>query len=231
MSQKSWTKDLSPPIQYQQGYCEFYKFKFKLTRDVLIPRPETELLVDDVLIIAKTQKSTIVFDIGTGSGNIAISLAKNNKTIKVFATDISAKALEVAKLNAKFHKVEKQIIFLESDLLSAFSTNTAETKHKIDVIVTNLPYIPTARLMYIDPMVTEFEPRVALDGGRDGFELYRKLLDQMKELNIMPKFLIGEIDYTHAEIAPLEVNKRFPQAQVEIKFDLAQKQRILFIKF
>jgi release factor glutamine methyltransferase len=106
-------KQSSAPIQYQRGWTEFYKLKFKLTPDVLIPRPETELLVDEVL---KLNPQTVL-DIGTGSGCIAISIAKNSPKVKIFAIDISPAALEVAKKNAKFHKVEKQIIFLENDLM------------------------------------------------------------------------------------------------------------------
>src|SRR3989344_4016436 len=218
MPQKPWVKDLrNGPKQYQQGWTEFYKLKFKLTPDVLIPRPETELLVDAVLALyhPKTFMSSsgstrgsnnkmdsrlrgndqvVVLDLGTGSGCIAISIAKNNPKIKIIATDVSKKALKVAEENAKTHKVENQIIFLEADLLPDFKISP-------DIIVTNLPYIPTQRLKYIDPVVTDFEPRVALDGGEDGFELYRKLFQQLA-LHLKGgklKYLFGEIDYTHGE--------------------------------
>ena len=212
------------PKQYQQGWTEFYKLKFHLTRDVLIPRPETELLVDEALKLAKERDNLTVLDLGTGSGCVAISIAKNAKNTKIIATDISKEALNVAEKNAKFHRVENQIIFLEVDLLP-------DLKIAPDVIVTNLPYIPTARLMYIDPMVTEFEPRVALDGGQDGFELYRKLLSQMKEKNIIPEYFFGEIDYTHGELAVQETLRYFPKAEVDVVKDLAHLQRILKIKF
>lgn len=211
----------SKPKQYIQGWVEFYKLKFKVTPDVLIPRPETELLVDQVLQFAKNQAFTAL-DIGTGSGNIAISIAKNNKKIKVFATEISEKALEVARKNAKLNKVEKRIFFIQSDLLS-------NIKNVPDVIVTNLPYIPTARISYLDPSVKDFEPVIALDGGPDGFDLYRKLFAQMSEKNLIPKLFVGEIDYTHGELAVNEAQKYFPSAQIEVKHDLAKKQRILVI--
>jgi release factor glutamine methyltransferase len=209
------------PKQYQQGWTEFYKLKFKLTPDVLIPRPETELLVDEVLKL----KPNSVVDVGTGSGCIAISIAKNSQ-IKVIAVDISEKALKVAEQNAKFQKVEDQIIFLQSDLLS-FLNNLS----KFDVIVANLPYIPTARLMHIDPLVSQFEPTQALDGGVDGFEVYRKLFSQMREKNITPKVLVAEIDEEQGEVALAEARKYFPQAQVEIKKDLAKKDRFLRVDF
>lgn len=211
------------PPQYTQGWCEFYKLKFFLTPDVLIPRPETELLVDEVIKISNHNQNLIIVDLGTGSGNIAISIAKNLPNVKIFATDISEKALEVAKKNAKFHKVEDRIIFLESDLLK-------EVNKAPDILVTNLPYIPSGRLPFLDSSVIDFEPKIALDGGSSGFELYRQLFYQMKQKNIFPKYLIAEIDYTHGDYLK-EVQSYFPNAKVEIKLDLTQKQRILKITF
>lgn len=216
------------PKQYQQGWTEFYKLKFFLTPDSLIPRPETELLVDEIIKI----KPEAVLDLGTGSGNIAIAVAKNLPDVKIFATDISEKALEVAQRNAKFHKVENQIFFFVSDLLDYLASHLKGVSVKVpDVIVTNLPYIPTARLMHIDPMVTEWEPRVALDGGVDGFELYRKLFTQIEQKKLYPKYLIGEIDYSHADFVMEESRSFFPDAQVEVKHDLGKKQRYFVIKF
>lgn len=208
------------PKQYQQGWAEFYKLKFLITEDTLIPRPETELLVDEII---KLNPQTLL-DIGTGSGCIAISVAKNLPNIKILATDISKKALEVAKKNAKFHKVENRIFFHQRDLLEGMQIAP-------EVIVTNLPYIPTARLMHIDPMVTDWEPKIALDGGEDGFELYRKLFTQMQQKNLYPKYLIGEIDYTQAELVKQEAKSSFPNANIEVKEDLAKMQRYFVIEF
>lgn len=227
------------PKQYQRGWTEFYKLKFYLTSDVLIPRPETELLVDEVTRIVNGSSLTVhrekqltvnnyqltIIDIGTGSGCIAISIAKNLPSCRIVATDISEQALEVARKNAKLHGIDfKQLIFIKNDLLEKFSVPP-------DIIVTNLPYIPTAKLMLVDPMVAEFEPKLALDGGRDGFELYRKMFSQMVEKNFYPKYLIAEVDEGLAEIAKVEVKKYFPSAQMEIKKDLAKLDRILIIKF
>ena len=97
------------------------------------------------------------------------------------------------------------------------------------IIVTNLPYIPSERIPYLDSSVKDFEPHVALDGGEDGFELYRKLFAQIKEKDWKPKLIIGEIDYTHGELAINEAQKYFPETKVEVKTDLAYKQRILLI--
>jgi release factor glutamine methyltransferase len=218
------------PKQYEQGWTEFYKLKFFLTPDSLIPRPETELLVDEVIKLSKEIKEKAgkvptIIDMGTGSGNIAIALAKNLDEVGIVATEISPEALEIAKKNARFHKVETdKIVFIVNDLYEKFTVAP-------DIIVTNLPYIPTARLLYIDPMVTDWEPRVALDGGEDGFALYRKLFSQIADKKLFPKYIIGEIDYTHADIVLQESRKYFPQAQAEVKHDLAKKQRYFVISF
>lgn len=215
---------LTPPKQYQQGYTEFYKLKFKLTPDVLIPRPETELIVDEVLSVLRSDPGQTLIDVGTGSGCIAIAVAKNNPKVKVIGIDISEPALKMAEQNANFHHVKSRVFLVKNDLLAGF-------KQAPTIITANLPYIPTARLMHIDPMVTEFEPRLALDGGYDGFELYRTLLSQIKEQQIEPKLFIGEIDSEQAEVARNFAAKLFPQAKVDIKPDLAKKDRFLIISF
>ncbi|OGE70724.1 protein-(glutamine-N5) methyltransferase, release factor-specific [Candidatus Daviesbacteria bacterium RIFOXYD1_FULL_41_10] len=244
-SLKNSTKDI--PKAYIQGYVEFYKLKFKVTPDVLIPRPETELLVDEVLkfvhgscfmVHRKTtnhqpriDNRLTVLDLGTGAGNIAVSIAVTAAKIIshigcviLIATDISEKALRVAKQNAMLHGVENKITFLKSNLLKGLRGVA-----QVDIIVTNLPYIPSARIPYLDCSVKDFEPHVALDGGEDGFELYRKLFQQIVDLNWHPKLIIGEIDYTHGELAIIEAMKYFPDAQIEVKKDLAHMQRILTI--
>ncbi len=225
------------PKQYIQGWTEFYKLKFKLTADVLIPRPETELLVDEVLSFISTVSNTpcTVLDVGTGSGNIAISVAKNAPGVKIIATEISAEALRIAKLNAKFHKVEDRIRFIKSDMLQ--NSLILEREYKTLIIVTNLPYIPSARIAYLDSSVKDYEPHIALDGGEDGFMLYRKLFQQIKTHGLKPKLIVTEIDYTHADIALDEARKLLADKPstsanmtVEVKTDLAKKQRILLIK-
>ena len=214
------------PKQYQQGWTEFYKLKFIVTEDTLIPRPETELLVDEII---KLSPATLL-DIGTGSGCIAIAVSKNLPNTKILATDISKRALEVAEKNSKFHKTENNIFFIEADLLS-FLERPGAINRVPEIIVTNLPYIPTARLLHIDPMVTDWEPRIALDGGEDGFELYRKLFTQIEQKKLYPKYLIGEIDYTQAELVLSEAKRRFPNAKIEVKEDLANKQRYFILRF
>jgi len=229
------------PKAYKDGYIEFYKLRFKVTPDVLIPRPETELLVDEVLNhIRSTPRTTpspkpiTVIDVGTGAGNIAISIAKNTPNITIIATDISDKALKIAKLNAKFHGVQDKIVFIKSNLLSSPSLSPYILNTTYSILITNLPYIPTARIPYLDSSVKDYEPHVALDGGEDGFGLYRKLFKQVTNydpttLKWQIGLIVGEIDYTHGELAVSEAQKYFPQSQIEVKTDLAHKQRILLI--
>ena len=228
-------KPSNKPKQYIQGYVEFYKLKFKVTPDVLIPRSETELLVDQVLSFVSKLSTTnneliTILDIGTGSGNIAISIAKNLPDVKIIATDVSLKALKIAKQNAGFHGLENKIEFIQSNLLSKLNLTLTPVPYTL-IIVTNLPYIPSARIPYLDSSVKDFEPHIALDGGEDGFGLYRKLFAQIIEKKLEPKYLIGEIDYTQGELAVNEALKFFPNSQPEVRTDLAQKQRILTITF
>lgn len=258
-----------PPKQYQQGWVEFYKLNFKVTPAVLIPRPETELLVDEVISLVNrkslivnrkninktiSDKPYTIIDVGTGSGNIAIAIAKNLPTVTIIATDISAKALKVAQANAKFHQVENQLVSIHADLLHPITPKNSASyprggkvniTRNPDLIVANLPYIPTARIPYLNPAVKDFEPRIALDGGKDGFEVYRQLFQQLsikmnqKSRRVktipprkwQPKYLIAEIDYTHGELAVQTALRSFPKAEVEVKKDLAKKQRILTIEF
>lgn len=222
------------PRQYTQGFVEFFKLKFIVTPDVLIPRPETELLVEETLRSIKYYLSAIkspeilVLDIGTGAGNIAISIAKNTSNVKIVATDVSTSALKVAKQNARIHGVKDRIQFLKSNLLQ--NPLILNTQYSILLIVTNLPYIPTARIPYLESSVKDFEPHLALDGGEDGFELYRQLFAQISSKKIKFKLLIGEIDYTHGELAIDEAYCYFPQAEIESEKDLAHLQRILKIR-
>lgn len=222
------------PKAYQDGFIEFYKLRFKVTPDVLIPRPETELLVDEVLNLLSKLPTTdyklpTILDLGTGSGAIAISLAVHLPGVKIIAIDVSKEALKIAKLNAKLHGVAKQIKFIQSNLLD--NPLLQVTNSQLPIIVTNLPYIPSERIPYLDSSVKDFEPKIALNGGFDGFDLYRELFIQINQKNLQPKLLIGEIDYTHGELALNEAQKYFPGAKIEIKLDLAHKQRILIIKF
>jgi release factor glutamine methyltransferase len=167
------------PVAYLTGKREFMSLEFQVTPDVLIPRPETELLVEKVLDFLKLQDDHkdhfLVADVGTGSGAIAVSLASYHPRVRVVAIDVAEEALEVARSNARNHGVQDRIEFLCGDLLTPLLA--AGEIGKGDVVVANLPYIPTGELAFLPPDVRA-EPMVALDGGSDGLDLYRRLLPQ-----------------------------------------------------
>ena len=189
------------PVSYITGEKEFWSLKFKVTKDTLIPRPETEILVQTVLDIIRSQWSVVsgqlnILDIGTGSGNIAVSIAKESPESHVFTVDKSDSALSVAKENAIIHNVAGRITFLKGDLYSPFNPPTPPLispfspsseggegevvkggkEGFFDIIVSNPPYIPTGDIEALMPEVRDWEPRQALDGGKDGLEIIRKII-------------------------------------------------------
>jgi release factor glutamine methyltransferase len=181
------------PIQYILGKTEFMGFVFKLSPDVLIPRPETEILVEAVINkVTKSQgcKVTNIFDIGTGSGCIAISLAKILTGVKITALDFSQKALKVARDNAQLHNVASKIKFICGDL---FSGGKFKAK-SYDIIVSNPPYIVSDEIDNLAPEI-QYEPRMALDGGKDGLDFYRRIICGSLEYLKNDGLLILEIGF------------------------------------
>jgi release factor glutamine methyltransferase len=156
------------PIPYVLGRRAFYDMELKVTPDVLIPRPETELLLEQAIEFARARGDCTAFDIGTGSGALAVGLARHVPQAAVYAVDISPAALEVARANAVKYGVEARIQFLQGDLLAPLLAL------KADVVMANLPYIPSGELPDLD--VSRHEPLLALDGGLDGLDLIRRLL-------------------------------------------------------
>ncbi|MBI2374176.1 MAG: peptide chain release factor N(5)-glutamine methyltransferase [Deltaproteobacteria bacterium] len=161
------------PIAYIVRSREFYSLELEVGPDVLIPRPDTEVLVEVALDLVRPIESPIVVDVGTGSGNVAIAIAKERPTSRVVALDVSKRALDVARRNAMRHGLDARVSFFESDLLRALPSDVVP-----DLLVANLPYIPKAQISALMTDVREFEPRVALDGGDDGLDLIRALIDQ-----------------------------------------------------
>jgi release factor glutamine methyltransferase len=165
------------PTAYIVNYREFYGIDFYIDSRVLIPRPETELLVDAALELSKSSayltRPLLIADVGTGCGAIAISLALNLPKSKIYATDASSAALEVAQLNCEYHKVTEQITFLHGNLLEPLP-------EPVDLLVANLPYIKSSELVSLSPEITKFEPRMAIDGGDSGLDYIRQLLEQIE---------------------------------------------------
>lgn len=176
------------PLQYITQKQEFMKMNFHVNKNVLIPRADTETLVEEVIQIAQRINAKKILDLCTGSGAIAVSLAKYIKDSQITATDISEKALEVAELNAKNNKVEKHIAFLPSNLFEDLP------KEKYDMIVSNPPYIKKEMIKRLDKEVQK-EPLIALDGGYDGLDFYRKIIHQAYEFLKYKGYLCLEIGY------------------------------------
>ena len=211
------------PIQYIQHEAAFYKDIFYVDERVLIPRPETELLIDLVLDFAKNNPVKKIIDVGTGSGAIAITLALELPDVEVTGTDISVESLEVARLNAEKLGVSKRVTFIPGDLLDA-------SNESFNVITANLPYISRTRLDQLDPSVKFFEPMWALDGGEDGFEVYRRLIAQISKLKNKPKFCVFEIDDDQGEMAISEIEGSISNAtDIQIHQDLSGLDR--FVSF
>lgn len=176
------------PLEHITHQREFMKLNFYINENVLIPRQDTEILVEEVINIAKRIKNPKILDLCTGSGAIAVSLAKYLTESEITATDISNKALEIAKKNAKINEVENRITFISSDLF----TNIPEEKY--DIIVSNPPYIKRNVIETLDEQVRK-EPYMALDGGLDGLDFYRRIIKNSYENLKYHGFLCLEIGF------------------------------------
>ena len=163
------------PIAYIVGYKEFWKRKFKVNNNVLVPRPDTEHLVEESLKFIPKDRSLNILDIGTGSGCIILSILKERKKCYGVALDISKKALNVAKFNAKIQQIKNRIKFVNSDIDKFYFG-------KYDVILSNPPYIKNFDIKYLDKDICFFEPKVALKGGFDGYSTIRTVIDKSKIL-------------------------------------------------
>lgn len=185
---------LGEPVAYLTGRKEFMSLDFKVRPCVLIPRPETELLVETALGLLSP--SPLVIDVGTGSGAIAVSLASFLPDSIVYATDCSGEALEVARDNAVRHGVDSRLRFYQGDLLEPLVGIIPAGG--VDLITANLPYIPSGDLAGLPECVRQFEPGLALDGGFDGLEIYRRLIPEAAKLLKNGGLLLMEIGYEQA---------------------------------
>ena len=208
------------PLQYITGKQEFMKLNFLVTKDVLIPRADTEILVEEVIKIAENKTNPVILDMCTGSGAIAVSLAKYVKNVKVYATDISGKALEIAKKNAEFNGVKNNIKFIESNLFDKIKDK------KFDIIVSNPPYIETDTIKKLTKDVQN-EPKIALDGGKDGLDFYRKIADNGYKFLNRQGYICLEIGYNQriAVRKIMENKKRY--VNIKCLKDLCGNDRVI----
>lgn len=212
------------PLPYVLGHWEFYGLDFTINAQTLIPRPETELMVEQALEwLGAYPERRSAADIGTGSGCIAVSLAVHIPNLRVTASDISSGALEVARANAQQHAVIDRIDFIQADLLSLHAP--CPTLH---VICANLPYIPTSTLEGLD--VFGREPTLALDGGSDGLGLIRRLLPQAFHSLSSDGLLLLEIEAAQGKAVIDLALETFPEAQIDLLPDLAGHDRLVRIE-
>jgi release factor glutamine methyltransferase len=219
------------PVAYVTGEKEFYGLDFFVDERVLVPRPETELLVEkalEYLNSAREYKERLrMLDVGTGSGNIPVAVAKNfdcDAIAEIEAVDISEGAVEIAKINAAQHGVENTINVFESDLLEI-----VEDKECFDLITANLPYIGRVENNFVEDGVKMNEPALALYGGSDGTELYKKMFQQIVDKNVDFECLIGEFGFGQRKQIEEVLNKYF-ERKWEIFKDLAGVDRIFVVK-
>lgn len=210
------------PVAYLTKRKEFYGLDFYVDKNVLIPRPETESLAEEALKTAKLchQKTIKIADIGTGSGCLAVTLKKYLPGAKIYASDLSKKALAVAKKNSKKHKLK--IFFKQGDLLEPF------IKIKLDLIVANLPYLKPIKEYLKNYPGLKHEPLIALTAANKGLGLYARFFAQVKKYFDKKKIIV-EIDPGQKTAIRKIIRNNLPKAEIEIKKDLAGKNRIVII--
>ena len=206
------------PSAYITGHREFYGLDYKVNPGVLIPRPETELLVELAIKIAKDDGITKIADIGTGCGAIAISMAKHLRGATIYATDISPGALEVARDNCRIHGVANRVFLLRGDLLEPL-------EKPVDMIVANLPYVKESDLPR-----NGYEPRQALDGGKDGLDQIKRLGRQAGGKLRKGGYLLLEIGQGQSTAVADILCKPFPFAVLKVHKDLASVERVITLR-
>jgi release factor glutamine methyltransferase len=215
------------PAAYITGHREFFGLDFEVTPATLIPRPETELLVEAAIEVAKPRgrirRGPVIADIGTGSGAIAVALAKNVARSDVYAVDVSAEALQVARRNAARHGVAERVILYRGDMLTPLP-------EFVDVLVANLPYVPTRDWAALPPEIREHEPHSALDGGADGLDFIRALLAEAPDF-LRPRGCVClEFGFGQAPAVQDIARAHFPDHSIEVRRDLAGIERVLMIQ-
>jgi release factor glutamine methyltransferase len=206
------------PSAYITGHREFYGLDFYVDRSVLIPRPESEQLVEKAISLAQSRPGFTIAEIGTGCGAIAISLALNLPEAKIYATDISEPALEVARLNCRRHGVMARICLQQGDMLEPLP-------EAVDMIVANLPYVRESELPVTGPL--SFEPGLALNGGSDGVKQIDRLCRQSRNWLRPGGYLLLEIGQGQRERVVDILHKVFPQARIEVSPDFGGIERVV----
>jgi len=208
------------PVAYIVGSRGFYGLDLAVDRRVLVPRPETELVVERVLAFAARQPVRVVWDVGTGSGALALAIARNLPQARVVASDVSRGALQVAAENRHRLGLEDRVELVEGDLLRG-------ARGPVDVVVANLPYLRSEEYLGAMPEVSQYEPRLALDGGPGGLELVERLLAEAAALSPRPALLLLEIGAEQGADAAALARTYFPDRAVALRRDLAGLDRVV----
>lgn len=215
------------PVPYIVGHKEFFGLEYQISRSALIPRPETETLVQLTIDFAHDRygdERFTIADVGAGSGVIAVALAYELPNARVIATDVSKRALALARRNAERHGVASRIDFVEGDTL-------APIEARVEVIAANLPYVTTEDWLATPPEIREWEPRRALDGGADGLRYIRKLFQQATEKLARHGALFAEIGDRQGATARSLAEEAFPSADVQVRPDLAGRDRVVCVYY
>lgn len=212
------------PLQYIIGKCDFFNIKIKVGKEVFIPRPETEILVEELIKIeeAKTQKNIFLLDLCTGSGCIALAIAKNLPNLKAFGVDISEKAIAYAQQNKKSNNISNAF-FVVGDLFSPFRKNS------FFYITANPPYIKTDEIESLQPEIRNYEPKQALNGGKTGLYYYEKILKEAHEYLVKEGLILMEIGINQSNMIKEIANNRGFEV-IKIVNDLAGIERVMILK-
>ncbi len=219
---------LREPLQYILGAQEFWGLEFRVTTDTLIPRPETELLIEAVCEqLGKPASPVTLADLGTGTGCLAVTLSMLYPAARILATDLSSAAMDVARFNAARHGVAGRIEFLEGDLIEPLSS--LGLNHALDGIIANPPYVPDTELDQLQPEVRDHEPRLALNGGRDGLDYYRRILPRSLDFLRPGGRLFLEVGIRQA-IPICAMAERIGWGMDRVKKDLAGIDRVIVLE-
>lgn len=211
------------PVQYITNNQEFMKLNFYVDENVLIPQPDTEILVEEVIKSIDIMENIEILDMCTGSGCIGISLAKNVENTKVTLVDISKEAIEIAKKNAIQNGVENKVTFIQSDMFE-------NVKGKFDIIVSNPPYIKTDIIQTLDKQVQN-EPHIALDGGEDGLDFYKMLINEAHKYLKKDGKIFLEIGYDQKQEVESLAKQSKHYKKIETIKDLSQNDRVIILEY